>query len=103
MCRDIGQIRALPNSTVPCRYGQLECLEALSGAAQLLIRRSRPGDDGRSSFMSAIVSSRSPATLSEIGDALAHGDTVVRGLVVAAAQLVADASARIVNLSTTRA
>jgi predicted NBD/HSP70 family sugar kinase len=36
--------------------------------------------------------------LSDIGNALAHGDTVGRGLVVAAAQLVADAAARIVNL-----
>jgi hypothetical protein len=39
MCRDIGQIRALPNSPVPCRYGQLGCLEALSGAAREITSR----------------------------------------------------------------
>ena len=36
-------------------------------------------------------------TLSDIGDALARGDMVMRGLMVSAAQLVADAAARIVN------
>ena len=70
MCRRIGHIRALPSSTVPCRCGQLGCLEALSGAAAIIDQAQQAGDDGRSSFMSAIVSSRSPVTLSDIGDAL---------------------------------
>jgi acetyl esterase/lipase len=70
MYRRIGQIRALPSSTVPCRCGQLGRLEALSGAAAIIDQAQQAGDDGRSSFMSAIVSSRSPVTLSDIGDAL---------------------------------
>jgi predicted NBD/HSP70 family sugar kinase len=94
---DIGHIRALPDSTVPCRCGQLGCLEALSGAAALLDQAQQAGKEGRSNFLSGIVNDGRTVTLSDISDALARGDTVMRGLMVSAAQLVADAAARIVN------
>jgi predicted NBD/HSP70 family sugar kinase len=94
---DIGHIRALPDSTVPCRCGQLGCLEALAGAAALIDQAQQAGNDGRSSYLAGIVRNRRAVTLTDISDALAHGDTVVRGLVVTGAQLVADAAARIVN------
>ena len=94
---DIGHIRALPDSTVPCRCGQLGCLEALSGAAALLDQAQQAGKEGRSNFLSGIVNDGRTVTLSDIGDALARGDRVMRELMVSAAQLVADAAARIVN------
>ena len=55
------------------------------------------GEDGTSSFLGAVVSSGRSVALADVGDALAHGDPVVRELVTTAAQLVGDAAARIVN------
>ena len=51
---DIGHIRALPDSTVPCRCGQLGCLEALAGAAALIDQAQQAGNDGRSSYLQAL-------------------------------------------------
>lgn len=94
---DIGHILAVSGSTVPCRCGQVGCLEALAGGAALIREGKAAGVDGTSSFLGAVVSSGRSVALADIGDALAHGDPVVRDLVTTAAQLVGDAAARIVN------
>ena len=94
---DIGHILAVSGSTVPCRCGQVGCLEALAGGAALIREGKAAGEDGTSSFLGAVVSSGRSVALADVGDALAHGDPVVRDLVTTAAQLVGDAAARIVN------
>lgn len=94
---DIGHILAVSGSTVPCRCGQVGCLEALAGGAALIREGMAAGEDGTSSFLGAVVSSGRSVALADVGDALAHGDPVVRELVTTAAQLVGDAAARIVN------
>ena len=94
---DIGHILAVSGSTVPCRCGQVGCLEALAGGAALIRDGKAAGEDGTSRFLGAVVSSGRSVALADIGDALAHGDPVVRDLVTTAAQLVGDAAARIVN------
>jgi glucokinase-like ROK family protein len=94
---DIGHIRAVSDSTVPCRCGQVGCLETLAGGGALIRLGKAAGEDGSSSFLGAVVRGARSVTLADIGDALAHGDPIVRDLVTTAAQLVGDAAARIVN------
>ena len=94
---DIGHIRALPDSTVPCRCGQLGCLEALAGGNALIRQGQALGEEGRSPFLATVVASGRKVALSDIGTALDRGDSVVRNMLAAAAQLVGDAAARIVN------
>lgn len=94
---DIGHIRAVPNSTVACRCGQLGCLEALAGGRALVQQGQAAGEGGNSAFLAAVVGSGRPVRLEDIGAALTHGDTAVRDLMTDAAQLVGDAAARIVN------
>ena len=94
--------RHRPHSCSPGFHGalplrQLGCLEALAGAAALIDQAQQAGNDGRSTYLAGIVHNGRALTLTDISDALAHGDTVVRGLVVTGAQLVAHAAARIVN------
>jgi predicted NBD/HSP70 family sugar kinase len=94
---DIGHVRALPDSTIPCRCGQLGCLEALAGGAALVRQGQTAAEDESSTFLRTVVSSGRPVVLSDVDAALAHGDIVVRNLMTTAAQLVGETVARIVN------
>lgn len=94
---DIGHVMGHPDSRVLCRCGQLGCLEALAGGVALARDGQRAGEEGRSTFLAAVVAQGRQVTAGDVSQAMSHGDPVARDLMTTSAQYVGDALARIVN------
>lgn len=94
---DIGHVMGDPSSKVACRCGQVACLEALAGGGALARDGQKAGEQGRSPFLASVVASGRQVNLSDVGQAMDHGDPVARELMTTSAQYVGETLARIVN------
>jgi glucokinase-like ROK family protein len=93
---DIGHM-AVGESAVPCRCGQLGCLEALAGGYAL-------GRDGlelahsrQSPILAGELAAGHEVTAQSVVDAALRGDPAARRLVTESARLLGEALARMVN------
>lgn len=94
---DIGHVVGDLSSKVPCRCGQLGCLEALAGGAALARYGQAAGEQGRSPFLAAVVADGRKVSLVDVSAAMNHGDPAARELMTTSAQYVGETLASIVN------
>jgi predicted NBD/HSP70 family sugar kinase len=94
---DFGHV-AVPGSTVPCRCGQLGCLEAMAGGWALVRDARLAVAEGRSPFLRQMVERDGDIQLEDISAAVAAGDAYSVAAVEAAARTLGEALASFVSI-----
>jgi predicted NBD/HSP70 family sugar kinase len=94
---DIGHISVTDSPAVVCRCGNTGCLEAVAGGAALVREATNLAREGRSAFFADRLAAAGTLNITDVIQALSHGDPHAVVMLDRAADLVGQVLAGLVN------
>lgn len=94
---DIGHVAVADDSSVLCRCGNTDCLEALAGGAALAREASEAAASGRSPYLADVLADGRQITATHVGMAANRGDPASIELLSRSGRLVGETLATLVN------